>query len=105
MAHPVIDSRKDRTYDAIVIGSGISEGWAAKGLTQNGLRTLLLERGRSVNHIPDYPTATLNTGELEHGGQVPLSVCQDYSIASRNYAFHEDTLHFFAKDSEQPYAG
>ncbi|GAB4024200.1 GMC oxidoreductase [Spirosoma gilvum] len=103
MANFLIDSRKTQTYDAIVVGSGISGGWAAKELTQLGLRTLLLERGRPVNHVTDYPTATLNPWELEHRGQVPLAIRKEYSIASRNYAFHEDTMHFFAKDSEQPY--
>ena len=103
MANFLIDSRKTLTYDAIVVGSGISGGWAAKELTQQGLRTLLLERGRPVNHVTDYPTATLNPWELEHRGQVPLDIRKEYSIASRNYAFHEDTMHFFAKDSEQPY--
>ncbi len=62
----MIDSSKERTFDAIVIGSGISGGWAAKELTQKGLRTLLLERGRDVKHITDYPTAMLNPWELEH---------------------------------------
>ncbi|MFD2933739.1 GMC oxidoreductase [Spirosoma flavum] len=90
-------------YDAIVIGSGISGGWAAKELTEHGLHTLLLERGRQVSHVTDYPTANLNPWELEHRGQVPLHIQQEYSIASRNYAFHEDTRHFFAKDSDQPY--
>ncbi|WP_080057377.1 FAD-dependent oxidoreductase [Spirosoma aerolatum] len=103
MANFLIDSRKAQTYDAIVVGSGISGGWAAKELTQQGLRTLLLERGRPVNHVTDYPTAMLNPWELDHRGQVPLAVRNEYSIASRNYAFHEDTMHFFAKDSEQPY--
>ncbi len=90
-------------YDAIVIGSGMSGGWAAKELTGHGLRTLLLERGRQVSHVTDYPNANLNPWELEHRGQVPLAVRQEYSIASRNYAFREDTKHFFAKDSDQPY--
>ncbi|MVM32632.1 FAD-binding protein [Spirosoma sp. HMF4905] len=103
MANLLIDSLKARTYDAIVIGSGMSGGWAAKELTEHGLRTLLLERGREVKHVTDYPTATLNPWELEHRGQVPLHIRQAYSIASRNYAFHEDTMHFFAKDSDQPY--
>lgn len=98
-----IDSRKARTYDAIVVGSGISGGWAAKELTEHGLRTLLLERGRDVKHVTDYPTVNLNPWELPHRGEVPLAIRKDYSIASRNYAFHEDTLPFFAKDSEQPY--
>lgn len=103
MVNLTIDSRKDRTYDAIVIGSGISGGWAAKELTRHGLRTLLLERGREVKHVTDYPTATLSPWELEHRGAVPLAIRKEYSIASRNYAFHEDTRHFFAKDSDQPY--
>lgn len=103
MANLLIDSLKVRTYDAIVIGSGMSGGWAAKELTEHGLRTLVLERGRDVKHVTDYPTANLNPWEMEHRGQVPLSIRQEYSIASRNYAFHEDTMHFFAKDSDQPY--
>jgi len=53
-----IDSLKKRTYDAIVIGSGASGGWAAKELTEKGLKTLVLERGRDVKHILDYPTAS-----------------------------------------------
>ncbi|QMW06589.1 GMC oxidoreductase [Spirosoma foliorum] len=103
MANLLIDSVKDRTYDAIVIGSGMSGGWAAKELTEHGLHTLMLERGREVKHVTDYPTAVLNPWEFEHRGQVPLHIRQEYSIASRNYAFHEETMHFFAKDSEQPY--
>lgn len=58
MAHINIDSRKKRTYDAIVIGSGASGGWAAKELCDNGLNTLVLDRGRNVKHIEDYPTAS-----------------------------------------------
>ena len=52
------------TYDAIVVGSGISGGWAAKELTEKGLKTLLLERGRDVKHVVDYPTANLDPWEL-----------------------------------------
>lgn len=52
------DSKEKRTYDAIVIGSGASGGWAAKELTEKGLKTLVLERGRMVKHIDDYPTAS-----------------------------------------------
>lgn len=66
-------SKQKRTFDAIVIGSGISGGWAAKELTEKGLKTLVLERGRDVKHLVDYPTSMLNPWELPHGGQVPLS--------------------------------
>lgn len=103
MANFTIDSRKARTFDAIVIGSGMSGGWAAKELTEHGLRTLVLERGRDVKHVTNYPTANLNPWEMEHRGQIPLDIRKEYSIASRNYAFREDTKHFFAKDSDQPY--
>lgn len=56
MANYNIKAKQDTTYDAIVIGSGISGGWAAKELCENGLKTLVLERGRIVNHVEDYPT-------------------------------------------------
>ncbi|MBS1974427.1 MAG: FAD-binding protein, partial [Bacteroidetes bacterium] len=59
------------TYDAIVIGSGISGGWAAKELCEKGLKTLVLERGRNVVHIKDYPTATLAQWEFKHRGSLP----------------------------------
>ncbi|HQQ98821.1 MAG TPA: FAD-binding protein, partial [Cyclobacteriaceae bacterium] len=50
--------KEQQTYDAIVIGSGISGGWAAKELCEHGLKTLVLERGRNVEHLKDYPTMT-----------------------------------------------
>jgi len=103
MANRIGDSLDARTFDAIVVGSGMSGGWAAKELTKNGLRTLVLERGRDVKHIVDYPTMMLNPWEVEHRGQLPLKVRQENPIASRNYAFREDTMHFFAKDSDQAY--
>ena len=65
-----IDSVKDRTFDAIVIGSGISGGWAAKELTGKGLRTLVLERGRDVKHVIDYPTTLMQPWEFAHLGQL-----------------------------------
>ena len=58
------------TFDAIVIGSGISGGWAAKELCEKGLKTLVLERGRNVVHNKDYPTATMNPWEFKHRGQM-----------------------------------
>jgi choline dehydrogenase-like flavoprotein len=68
MANLIGDSLAARTFDAIVVGSGISGGWAAKELTKNGLRTVVLERGRDVKHITDYPTMMLNPWEVEHRG-------------------------------------
>jgi len=98
-----IDSTKNRTYDAIVIGSGISGGWAAKELTGKGLRTLVLERGRDVRHVVDYPTTMLQPWEFEHRGQLPYEVKQENPIVSKCYAFYEGTTQFFAKDKEHPY--
>ena len=57
-------------FDAIVVGSGISGGWAAKELTERGLRVLLLERGRNIEHNKDYPTATMRPWEFEHRGRM-----------------------------------
>jgi choline dehydrogenase-like flavoprotein len=98
-----IDSQKSRTYDAIVIGSGISGGWAAKELTGKGLRTLVLERGRDVKHIVDYPTTTKMPWEFEHRNQITKEVRDSNPIVSKCYAFYEGTEQFFAKDADQPY--
>ncbi len=97
------DSAKKRTYDAIVVGSGMSGGWAAKELTEKGLKTLVLERGRNVTHIKDYPTANMYPYEFEHRGEMPLDVQKANPIINRCYAFKEDAAHFFVKDAEHPY--
>jgi choline dehydrogenase-like flavoprotein len=94
---------KNRTFDAIVIGSGISGGWAAKELCEKGLKTLLLERGRDVRHLKDYPTANKYPWEFEHRGQMSKEIEQENPVVSRCYAFREDAAHFFVKDKEHPY--
>ncbi|SMG44605.1 GMC oxidoreductase [Sphingobacterium psychroaquaticum] len=93
----------DNQYDAIVIGSGISGGWAAKEFCEQGFKTLVLERGRDVKHLKDYPTAYLDPWQFPHRNQLPKSVAEENPIAARCYAFREDALHFFTKDKEQPY--
>ena len=93
----------ESNFDAIVIGSGISGGWAAKELTGRGLKTLLIESGRNVEHIKDYPTTNFRPWEFEHRGKVPYKVAKDYPIASRHFLFNESTLHFLKKDTEQEY--
>jgi choline dehydrogenase-like flavoprotein len=100
-----INSNKsnDHTFDAIVIGSGISGGWAAKELCEHGLKTLVLERGRNVVHLKDYPTATKNPWDFPHRGYEPLSVAKENPIVKRCYAFGESSAHFFVKDKEHPY--
>ena len=97
------DNSLKSNYDAIVIGSGISGGWAAKELCEKGLKTLVLERGKNVQHIKDYPTATKNPWELAHRGNITSAVRKENPIAAKCYAFQEDTSHFFVKDKEHPY--
>ncbi|MEQ1584300.1 MAG: GMC family oxidoreductase [Cyclobacteriaceae bacterium] len=96
-------STSSNTYDAIVIGSGISGGWAAKELCDKGLKTLVLERGRNIEHLKDYPSASKNPWEFPHRGQLPSAVLAENPVAGRCYAFEEATEHFFVKDKEHPY--
>jgi len=91
------------TYDAIVIGSGISGGWAAKELCEKGLRTLVLERGRQVRHVTDYPTALLNPWDLPHRNRLSAEYKAANPVATKCYALDEATKHFFTPDADQPY--
>ena len=91
------------TYDAIVIGSGISGGWAAKELCERGLKTLVLERGRPVEHIKDYPTATKAPWELRHRGRITAETAKENPLISRAAGYGEDDQHFFIKDKDHPY--
>ncbi|MGN6298970.1 MAG: GMC oxidoreductase [Ginsengibacter sp.] len=95
--------KQQNTFDAIVIGSGISGGWAAKELCDNGLKTLVLERGRDVKHIVDYPTATKAPWEFKHRGQMTKEFLQENPLISKAAGFGEDTAHFFIKDKDHPY--
>lgn len=90
-------------YDAIVIGSGISGGWAAKELCEKGLKTLLIERGRKVEHIKDYPTATKAPWELPHRGNITEEFRKKNPLITRSAGFGEDNAHFFIEDAIQPY--
>ncbi len=94
---------QDNHYDAIVIGSGISGGWAAKELCEKGLKTLVLERGRNIEHLKDYPTWSKNPWDFPHGGWMPREYTEANPITSKAAGFGEDTAHFFIKDAEQPY--
>jgi choline dehydrogenase-like flavoprotein len=94
---------QQNTFDAIVIGSGISGGWAAKELCEQGLKTLVLERGRNVEHIKDYPTATKAPWEFKHRGEMTKEFLQENPLISKAAGFGEDTAHFFIKDKDHPY--
>lgn len=93
----------DHHFDAIVIGAGMSGAWAAKEFSENGFKTLLLERGRDVKHIKDYPTTNMQPWEFPNRGRVPHKVREQNPVISRCYAFREDTTHFFVKDTDHSY--
>jgi choline dehydrogenase-like flavoprotein len=95
---------RKQVHDAIVVGSGITGGWAAKELTEGGLKTLLLERGRPVEHGRDYVGEHLAAWELPYRGWGDRRLYdRDYPVQSQCYAFGEDTRHFFVSDREHPY--
>ncbi|MES2874386.1 MAG: GMC family oxidoreductase [Bacteroidota bacterium] len=93
----------DNTYDAIVIGSGISGGWAAKELTEKGLKTIMLERGRNIEHIKDYVNATKDPWDFPHRGGRTQEMIENYPVLKRDYALNEKNLDFWVKDKESPY--
>ncbi len=99
----ISSTNQTNKFDAIVIGSGMSGGWAAKELCEKGLKTLVLERGRNVEHVKDYPTAMLEPWQFPHRLEMPNKIREENPIVSRCYAFDESTEHFFVKDQEHPY--
>ena len=100
-----LNAKQQNTYDAIVVGSGISGGWAAKELTEKGLKTLMLERGRQVEHIKDYPTMTTEPWELPHRDQLTPEEAKDYEKQRRTgYTVSQSTKHWWVKDTEHPYS-
>lgn len=90
-------------YDAIVIGSGISGGWAAKELCEQGLKTLVLERGRDVQHIKDYPTMALRRWDFDLRGDNPRAWNEANPLISRAAGYDATTKHFFVEDADHPY--
>lgn len=93
----------NNTYDAIVIGSGISGGWAAKELTEKGLTVLMLERGRNLEHIKDYRTATQNLWQYDHRGVPTQEDKKKYSVLARGWAIDHPDLSFWANEQDCPY--
>jgi choline dehydrogenase-like flavoprotein len=96
-------AEQQNSYDAIVVGSGISGGWAAKELCEKGLKTLVLERGRNVEHIKDYTDSTKDPWELKHRGAITREDRTQQHIQSKIYAYNEVSKHFFVNDLEHPY--
>ncbi len=93
----------ENVYDAIVVGSGISGGWAAKELTEKGLKVIMLERGHNIEHIKGYVNASKALWEFPHRGGRTQQMIEDYPVLKRDYPLNEINLNFWAKDKDCPY--
>lgn len=97
-----LKGKQQHTYDAIVVGSGISGGWAAKELCEKGLKVLMLERGKPVEH-PNYPTATKNPWDFPHRGRMTPEQKKVKHVQARHWSFQSDNEHFYINDLDNPY--
>lgn len=93
----------DNTFDAIVVGSGISGGWAAKELTEKGLKVIMLERGRPVEHIKDYVSANKHPWDFPHRGGRTQEMIANYPVLKRDYPLNETNLDFWVNEKDCPY--
>ncbi|WP_289038623.1 GMC family oxidoreductase [uncultured Zobellia sp.] len=97
-------NEEQSSYDAIVVGTGVSGGWAAKELCENGLKTLMLERGRMVEHIKDYTTAHMDDWDFKHGMELSIEEKAKRPKQSRtNKGKSADSYKWFVNDLEHPY--
>ncbi len=103
MANLNIDSLKELTYDAIVIGSGVSGGWAAKELTEKGLRVLMLERGHQLEHVTGYENALKAPWELKYNGKLTTAQVDSHPKLARDYPYNEMTEKYWFNDSDSLY--
>ena len=97
------EAEKQNTFDAIVIGSGLSGGWAAKELTEKGLTVLMIERGHQLEHITGYTTAMKTPWEFKHRGRITPKQIEDHKYVSRDYPYSEFNESYWFKDSDAPY--
>ena len=101
---PLFNEKSPKDYDAIVVGTGISGGWAAKELCEKGLKTLVLDRGRNVRHVADYHTANLDSWDLPNYNKKSQEFLKDYEKQDRTgYTTRPEHVHWFVKDTEHPY--
>lgn len=103
MAYLNIDAQKEMTYDAIVIGSGVSGGWAAKELTEKGLKVLMLERGKQLEHVTGYENATKPPWELKYNGRLTEEQKETHPKLARDYPYNEMTEKYWMKDTDANY--
>jgi choline dehydrogenase-like flavoprotein len=95
--------QQTETFDAIVVGSGISGGWAAKELTERGLRVLMLERGKNIEHRRDYPSARKAPWEYPHRGGRTREMIDNYPVLQRDYPLNEKNLDWWVSEKDSPY--
>ena len=93
----------EQKYDAIVVGSGISGGWAAKELTENGLKVLMLERGENIEHVTGYVNALKAPWELPHRDRITNTIREEHAVMTRDGFMHEANANYWVKDKESPY--
>lgn len=93
----------DNVYDAIVVGSGISGGWAAKELTEKGLKVLLLERGENIEHVKGYESATKDPWAFPHRGGKTQEMIKEYPVLNRDYPLNETNLNYWTNEKDCPY--
>ncbi|MFT6993183.1 MAG: choline dehydrogenase-like flavoprotein, partial [Paraglaciecola sp.] len=93
----------NNSYDAIVVGSGISGGWAAKELTEKGLKVLMLERGKNIEHVKDYKNMHKEAWNYPHHGRPTQEMKKDFPVLSRDYPLNEATFGMWANEKESPY--
>ena len=93
----------ENVYDAIVVGSGISGGWAAKELCEKGLKVIMLERGQNIEHVKDYTQTNKAPWEFPHRGKAPLKLVDQYPVLKRDYPLNEINTDWWASDKDCPY--
>ncbi len=103
MANLLIDAVKEMTYDAIVIGSGVSGGWAAKELTEKGLKVLMLEKGKQLEHVTGYENAMKAPWEKQYNGRLTIRQKETHPFLSRDYPYNEMTANYWMDDLDSPY--
>lgn len=98
-----IDAIKAQTYDAIVIGSGVTGGWAAKELTEKGLRVIMLEKGRQLEHVTGYENAMKDPWQMQYNGRLTIEQKETHPKLSRDYPYNEMTEKYWMNDSDSLY--
>ena len=98
-----IDAQKEMTYDAIVIGSGVSGGWAAKELTEKGLRVLMLEKGQKLEHVTGYENAMKDPWQSKYNGRLTMDQKESHPKLSRDYPYNEMSEKYWMNDSDSLY--